>query len=160
MCLGARERSLALVVLVDVDEAVAFLHLAGAGGDEVDGARGAVADEVDAVFIDGFFHLLDVGAQVGDARVVLHHTVFVWRLMQADSVLDDHQGHFVALLEDVQGIAEADGVDGPAPVGDFEIRVLTSATETLCRPTASRLRAGGPHKNFLGNPIGEPPLLV
>ena len=49
--------SLALVVLIDVDEAVALLHLAGAGGDEVDGARGAVADEVDAVFIDGFFAL-------------------------------------------------------------------------------------------------------
>lgn len=54
MCLGARERSRALVVLVDVDEAVAFLHLAGVGGDEVDGARGAVANEVDAVFVDGF----------------------------------------------------------------------------------------------------------
>lgn len=38
---------------------------------------GAVADEVDAVFIDGFFHLLDVGAQVGDARVILHHAVFM-----------------------------------------------------------------------------------
>ena len=55
MCLGARERSLALVVLVDVDEAVALFHLAGAGGDEVDGAPGAVVDEVDAVFIDVFF---------------------------------------------------------------------------------------------------------
>lgn len=55
MCLGARERSLALVVLVDVDEAIAFLHLAGADGDEADGAPGAVVDEVDAVFIDVFF---------------------------------------------------------------------------------------------------------
>ena len=45
----------ALVVLVDVDEAVALFHLAGAGGDEVDGAPGAVVDEVDAVFIDVFF---------------------------------------------------------------------------------------------------------
>ena len=47
MCLGARERSLALVVLVDVDEAVAFLHLAAAGGDEADGAPGAIAEEVE-----------------------------------------------------------------------------------------------------------------
>ena len=76
-----------------------------------------------------------MGAQVGDARFVLHHAVFVWRLMQADAVPDDHQGYFVALLEDVQGIAETDGGDGPAPVGDFEIRVLTSATETPLPPS-------------------------
>lgn len=37
----------------------------------------AVAEEVDAVFVDGFLDFGDMSAQVGDACVVLHHAVFI-----------------------------------------------------------------------------------
>ena len=49
--------------------------------------------------------------------------------MEADAVLDDHQRHFIALLQDVQGVAQADGVDGPAPVGFLEVRVVDARRE-------------------------------
>lgn len=39
----------AVVVLIDVDEAIALAHLAGAGGHQVDGTPPDVGDQVDAV---------------------------------------------------------------------------------------------------------------
>src|SRR5918997_2725186 len=70
----AREGAVALVVLVDVDEAVALGHLRGGEADDVQAAPGGVAEQLDAVG-DGLAGLPQVLAVVGDPVVVVHGAV-------------------------------------------------------------------------------------
>ena len=66
----ALERAVSLVVHVDVDEAVALAHLAGAGRDEVDGSPSGVAHHVNTSF-DRQVDLLEVISKILDAIVVM-----------------------------------------------------------------------------------------
>ena len=67
----------AVIVDIDVDEAIALFHLACREAYGVDATPDEVAQEIDAVFLDRSLHLLDVVAQVFDAGVILHGLVLV-----------------------------------------------------------------------------------
>ena len=121
---GAFQCAVAFVVLVHIDETVAFFHFAGSGRDEVNGAPRAVTPEVYAIFINGFFHLLDVGAEVVDTGIVLNFTGLRYRFMKADAVFHNHHRQFIALLQDIEHIAQSLRVNGPAPVGFLDVGVL------------------------------------
>src|SRR5699024_6172984 len=116
----------AVVVLVDVDEAVALGHLAGGGGHQVDAAPGGVAHQVHAV-LDSLGHLLDVAAQVVDAVAVVDGAVGLQGVVGTQTVLHHHQGDAVAVIDLVQGVAQALGIDLPAPVAGLQVGVLESA---------------------------------
>ena len=119
--IGAR----AVVVLVDVNEAIAFAHLAGARGHQVDRAPPGVADEIDAV-VDGLAHGVHVLLQVLDAVVVVDLAVRRDLVLGAHAVLHDHQRNLVAIVDLVQGEAQARRVDLPAPVGGLQVGVLAA----------------------------------
>src|SRR5699024_1572844 len=94
----------AVVELVDVDEAVALGHLAGAGGYQVEAAPGGVAHQVHAV-LDGRGHLGDVLAQVVDAVAVVDLAVGVLDVLGAQAVFHHHDGDAVAVVDLLQGVA-------------------------------------------------------
>ena len=116
------EIAVTVVVFVDVDVAVALLHLAGAGGDDVDAAPGGVGDEVHAVR-DCLVHGLDVLAEVVDAVAVVELAVLAALVDGTEAVLHDHDGHLVAVPDLIEAPAQAFRVDGPAPIGLLEVRV-------------------------------------
>lgn len=66
----ARERARAVVVAIDVDEAIALFHLGRRGADEVDAAPCRVAHDGHAVG-DGLSDLHEVVVEVLDAIVVI-----------------------------------------------------------------------------------------
>lgn len=71
LLLGALEGTVAGVVAVHIDKAVAPGHLARAGRGQIDRTPGGVAQQVDAVLGHRVTHGLDVLAQVVDAVIVV-----------------------------------------------------------------------------------------
>ena len=120
---AAGQGAAAVVVLVHIDEAVALVHLAGGGRDQVDAAPGGVAHQVDAVLFHRLFHLGDVLLEVGDAVVVLDAAVGFHLVVGAQAVFDDEEGLGVVVGHPVQGVAQAHRVDLPAPVAGLDIGV-------------------------------------
>ena len=108
-----------------MDEAIALAHLAGAGGHQVDGTPPGVGDQVDAVG-NGLAHGLDVALQVGDAVRVVDGTVLLDLIVGAHAVLDHHQRNLVAGVNLVEGDAQAQRIDLPAPIGGLQIGVLAA----------------------------------
>ena len=108
-----------------MDEAVALAHLAGAGGHQVDGAPPGVGNQVDAVG-DGLAHGLDVTLQIGDAVRVVNGAVLLDLVVGAHTVLDHHQRNLVAGVNLVEGDAQTQRIDLPAPVGGLQIGVLAA----------------------------------
>ena len=88
--------------------------------------RSGVAHQVDAV-LDGLGHLLDVLAQVVDAVAVVHGAVRLQRVAGAQAVFHHHHGDAVAAVDLVQGVAQALGVDLPAPVGSLQVGIFEPA---------------------------------
>ena len=121
---AAGQRALAFVVLVHIDEAVPLLHLAGGSTDQVDGAPGGVAQQGQAVLVDGLFHLLNVGPQVVDAVGVVDGTICFHLVHRTQTVLHDEERFLVAVIQAVHGDAQAHRVDGPAPIAGLEVGVL------------------------------------
>ena len=119
------------VAEVDVDEAVALAHFSGGGRDQVDGSPGGVAPEFNAVQSDRVAHRFNVVAQVLDAVVVDDLAGGRWSVMGAESVLHDEERDAVAVVEVVQGKAQAQRVDDPAPVGGLEVGVARTAEEAV-----------------------------
>ena len=126
----------AVIVLVHVDEAVALAHLSRTGGNEVDRAPPGVADEVDAV-VDGLSHGLHVLLQVVDTVLVVdaRRAVRVANhlVARAHAVLHHHQRNLIAVVDLVQGVAQALRVDLPAPVGALEVGVLATKGHVALR---------------------------
>ena len=122
----ALDRAFSGVVFVDVDEAVAFVHFAGGGGDDVDRSPHGVAEQFDAVFE----HFVDMGAQVVDAVGVVDFAVFEF-FVGAEAVFHDEHRQLVAVVEPVQGITQADRIDLPAPIvaltNSLRTRTLSSS---------------------------------
>ena len=120
---GALERALVVVVLIDVDEAVALVHLAGRSGYEVDAAPRRVADEVHAVLIDRELHLLDVVAEVVDTVVVVDGAVRLDLVVRTETVLHDEKRQVIHVGEPVERVAQAHRVDLPTPVARLDVLV-------------------------------------
>ena len=108
-----------------MNEAVALAHLAGAGRNQVDGAPPGIGDQVDAVG-NGLAHGLDVAAQVGDTIRIVDGAVLLDLIVGAHAVLDHHQRNLVAGVNLVEGDAQAQRIDLPAPVGGLQIGVLAA----------------------------------
>ena len=89
----------AAVVEVDVDEAVALAHLAGGGGDEVNGTPGGVSPELNAVEGDRVAHCFDVVAKVVDAVVVDDRAVGLYFVIGAEAVFHDEKRESIAVVE-------------------------------------------------------------
>lgn len=115
----ALKRAFAGVIFVDVDQAVAFVHFAGGGGDDVDWGPHSVAEQLNTVFVDGFDHFGDVRAQVVDAVGIVDFAVFDF-VVGAETVLDDEHRQLVAVVEPVQGVTQPDRIDLPAPIAGFD----------------------------------------
>ena len=118
----------AIVVLVHVHKAVALLHLAGTGRDDVDGTPHGVAHEVNAI-VHGLGHLLDVRTHVVDAVRIVDGTVLLDGVDSAQAVLDHHDRDLVAVIHLVEMPAQTLGIDGPTPLGNIEVRVLGIVVE-------------------------------
>lgn len=115
----AFERAFAGVVFIDVDEAVAFVHFAGGGGDDVDWGPHGVAEQLDTVFVDGFDHLSDVRAQVVDAVGIMDFTIFEF-VVGTEAVFDDEHRQLIAVVEPVQGVTQPDWINLPPPIAGFD----------------------------------------
>ena len=137
----------AVVMLVDVDEAVALAQLAGAGGDDVDGAPPGVADDIGAIFLNGCLQCVVVRLQVvGAVRVVdpLHAVLDDDLVIGAKAVLHHHlRDVVVALGHGVDGPTQADRVDLPAPVARLEVGVLAAQAHVAGNFLAVIVRGGG-----------------
>ena len=81
--------SVAFVIAVDVDEAVALLHFAGREGYAVDAAPWRVAHQIDAVLFDSFFHFFDMRLEVVDAVWIVAAAVLFLDVDGAEAVFDD-----------------------------------------------------------------------
>ena len=108
-----------------MNEAVALAHLAGAGRNQVDGAPPGIGDQVDAVG-NGLAHGLDVAAQVGDTIRIVDGAVLLDLIVGAHAVLDHHQRNLVAGVNLVEGDAQTQRIDLPAPVGGLQIGILAA----------------------------------
>ena len=62
--------------------------------------------------------------KIGDALIIVHDAVSGGLLVQADAVLHNHQRQLIALGEHVEHVAQAHGVNLPAPVRSLDIGVL------------------------------------
>ena len=122
--------SFAVVILIHIDHAVALGHLGSAGRDQVDGAPPCVAEHVHAIR-DCLPQLLHMGAHIVDAVIVLDLALFIKVIHGAQTVLGDEDGLVVAVINAVQGDTEADGVDGPAPLGLGQVGVLDIGQQTV-----------------------------
>src|SRR5688572_27468902 len=112
------EGAAAVVVAVDVDEAVALAHLGGAVADEIDTPPGRVAPDLDAV-ADRFAQLDQVVVHVVDAVVIQHGLDPVdldELLVCAQAVLHDEQWLLPPVPELVGDDPQPGRVDLPAPV--------------------------------------------
>lgn len=121
----------AVVVAVDVDEAVALGQLGGGGADEVDAAPGGVAEERYAVE-DGLVGLADVGGEVVDAVAIVDGRVAILLdeyVLGAEAVFYDEERLLPALPVPVEDQPQALGVDLPAPLGGLKAWVLHAAEE-------------------------------
>ena len=119
----------AVVILIHIDHAVALGHLGSAGRDQVDGAPPCVAEHVHAI-CDRLPQLLHMGAHVVDAVVVLDLALFIKVIHGSQTILGDEDGLVVAVINAVQGDTEADGVNGPAPLGLRQVGVLDIGHQT------------------------------
>ena len=62
-------------------------------------------------------------AQVVDPVAVIAALVSFQLVVGTEAVLHDEHGLFIALVQRVQRIAETNGIDRPAPVGNLDIRI-------------------------------------
>ena len=65
-----------------------------------------------------------MGAQVVDAVAVMHGAVRFQGILGAQTVLHHHDRDAVTIVDLVEGVAQALGIDLPAPVGSLQVRVL------------------------------------
>ena len=126
---AAGQGTVAVVVLVHVDEAVALFHLAGGSRHQVDGAPHGVAQHRQAVLVHRLDELADVGPHILDAVAVVDAAVGLHGIVGAQAVLHNEEGLLVAVVEGVHGGAQALGVDGPAPVAGLEVGVLDAVKD-------------------------------
>lgn len=144
LLLRTGEGPVAVIVFVDVDESVTFLHLTGRGTDQVDWAPTRIAENLDAV-LDGLMHLFDMFRHIVDAIVVLDVAVHVWRVDGTESILNDEQRFLIAVVQLVRRDTEASRVDRPTPFRLLEERVLERAEDVAFgRCVDLRVRARRP----------------
>ena len=118
----------AIIELVDVDETVTLCHLAGGGGDQINAAPRGIAHQIHAV-LDRLSHLLDVPAQIVNAIAVVDLAVLALHIVSTQTVLHHHHRQVVTVVDFVEGIAQTNGVDLPAPVGSLQVGVLLSGND-------------------------------
>src|SRR5699024_4333732 len=89
---AAGQSTVAVVVLVHVDEAVALFHLAGGSRHQVDGAPHGVAQHRQAVLVHRLDELTDVGPHIFDAVAVVDAAVGLHGIVGAQAVLHNEEG--------------------------------------------------------------------
>ena len=77
------ERTVTLIVTIDIDKTIALGHLAGGGGNQVDAAPHGISEEVYTVFFNGLFHGTDMPLEVVNAIGVVDATVSFKNILRA-----------------------------------------------------------------------------
>jgi len=67
--------SLAFIIDINIDEAVAFAHFPCSRRHNINAAPGSVADQIYAVDSDGLVHFFDVLPQVINAIIIMDGTI-------------------------------------------------------------------------------------
>ena len=103
------------VAAVDIDKAIPFVK-AFMSRDQVDCRPWAVSHHLHAV-VNRQLHLFDMPLEIFDPVVVTDGAVFFQLVMCAETIFGDNDRQAVTGINLVEGIAEADRVDFPAPFG-------------------------------------------
>ena len=122
----AFQRTGAVAVQVHIDHTIALFDLRRGAGDQVNAAPAGIAHHVHAV-VQRFADLHQVVVHVADAVIILHRKAAVavrhQGVVGTQAVFGNEQGLVVAAVQPVQGVAQALGVDLPAPLADLGIRI-------------------------------------
>ena len=111
----ARPASASVIILVHIDEAIAFLHLPCGGGNQVNGAPHQISEAFHVVLLHGQLKLFQVEPQILNPVAVIHGPIFLKCIHCAQAILSHNQGLPVFAVHCVQEIAKAFRVNGPAP---------------------------------------------
>ena len=76
----------AVIISVDIDEAIALAHLTGRSGNQIDRTPGRVAQQINTVF-HSLFHRFNVAAEVVDAIVIVNGTIFLDLVIGTKTIL-------------------------------------------------------------------------
>ena len=126
--LFAGQRAAAVILLVYVNEAVPFAHLAGAHRNNVDGTPAGVADHRNVIQLNGLPQRINVTAQKTDAVIVLNAAIRLYGVDGTQTILHNEQRQFIPVIQLIQCDAQAVRIDGPIPVGTLEIRIAAFYT--------------------------------
>ncbi|CCJ89732.1 hypothetical protein BN132_1660 [Cronobacter turicensis 564] len=142
-------------MLVHINKAVAFAVLAGGERNAVDAAPRRVAQQIHAVIRHRFHHLLNVGAQIIDAVIVINAAVRFHIVISAKAIFHDEQRLLITLVKLTQRVTQADRVNLPAPVRRFHMRVWHATLKT-----AERIAATAFGFNGVGHVIAETQIIA
>ena len=79
--------------------------------------------------------------QVVDAVVIVDGAVLLDDVLRAQAVFDHEQRLLIAVVQVVEGNAEAQRIDGPAPLAFLEVRVLRARKRVALGPCGVGVRA-------------------
>ena len=108
-------------VLVDIDEAVAFL-VAVQPAEQIRERPRAVGEHFRS-FFDRQFDFLEVFRQIGDPIRVMDAAVLFKRVESAESVFGNDDRQVIAAGDVAATDADADRIDGPIPIGRRQIGI-------------------------------------
>ena len=89
-------------------------------------------------------------AEIVDAIGVMYNAVVALFIIRAQAVFHNHQRDSIAIINLVQRKAKSLGIDLPAPVGRFQIRILETCSDVAF--SGFRLRI---HRDAVGHVIAE-----
>ena len=100
--LGAFECSLAFIVPVHIDKAIALLHLASASWYQINTAPGQAPQNY-AVFIDSFSYSLYIGLgrQIVNPVIINHIAIFICSIHCTQTVFHDKHGFLIAIPDGI-----------------------------------------------------------
>ena len=79
--------------------------------------------------MNGLVHGLDVGPEVVDAVVIRYIAIFIWSVDSTKTIFDDEHWFLVAIPDGIEGDAQTQWVNLPAPLRCVQIWVFDGSKD-------------------------------